>query len=217
MAGEAAAGMPTTRCRASATPPSPIGPIRWARRSPRCPCRKQQTAPRRYTLSKLPPRLIFDAESRQVNGTPQAAGVGEHAMTYTVRDADGDSATLPFTLTIDGAPSFGDATVADQTYHAGTAITPLTLPEATGGNAPLSYALSALPAGLRFDAESRRVSGMPQVAGTYAITYTVSDSDANTSAADTDTLTFTLTVTADKTWARLAWSIWPSCQNWRGP
>ena len=45
---------------------------------------------------------------------------------------------------------------------------------------------------------------MPQVAGTYAITYTVSDSDANTSAADTDTLTYTLTVIADKTRARLA-------------
>ena len=91
----------------------------------------------------------------------------------------------------DTAPDFGTATVANQSYALGSAITDLVLPEATGGNAPLTYALSPLPpAGLSFNAGTRTLSGTPsagQAATTY--TYTVTDSDN-----DTDSLTFTIAV-----------------------
>ena len=62
---------------------------------------------------------------------------------------------------------------------------------ATDGNAPLTYSLApALPAGLIFNANTRRITGTPTTTlpvTTY--TYTVTDADG-----DTDSLTFTLNV-----------------------
>ena len=88
------------------------------------------------------------------------------------------------------APSF-DATAnpGPQTYRAGTAIDALTLPEATGGNGRLTYSLSPDVPGLSFDAGLRQLTGTPSTAGTYDMTYTVTDADS-----DTDTLSFTITV-----------------------
>ena len=88
-------------------------------------------------------------------------------------------------------PSFAVATIADQTYTAGTAIGALTLPEASGGDGTLSYSLSPSVPGLAFDAATRRLTGTPTAAGTHAMTYTVTDTDG-----DTDTLGFTITVEA---------------------
>jgi len=82
-------------------------------------------------------------------------------------------------------------------------IAPLTLPQATGGDGALRYALSPTPpAGLDFDAETRTLSGTPtatQAAKTY--TYTATDADAVDP--DSASLTFTIEVgaaeTADRT------------------
>ena len=50
------------------------------------------------------------------------------------------------------------------------------LPEATGGDAPLTYSVSTdLPAGLTFDPATRTISGTPMTAGESEITYTVVD------------------------------------------
>ena len=73
----------------------------------------------------------------------------------------------------------------------GTAIDPLTLPEATGGNGRLTYGLSPDVPGLSFIASMRQLTGTPSTAGIYDMTYTVTDSDG-----DTDTLSFTITVEA---------------------
>ena len=87
-------------------------------------------------------------------------------------------------------PSFGAAADPDdQTYMAGAAIDPLTLPEATGGNGTLTYSLSPDVPGLTFDTDSRQLTGTPSTAGVYDMTYTVTDADG-----DTDTLSFTVTV-----------------------
>ena len=56
-----------------------------------------------------------------------------YALTLVVQDADGDEATLDFTIVIAGMPSFGDQVVEDQLYEAGEAVS-LRLPRATGGN-----------------------------------------------------------------------------------
>ena len=142
-----------------------------------------------YSLSPSVPGLTFNAATRQLTGTPTAAGT--HAMTYTVTDGDGD--TLDFTITIeamgDSEPSFGTTTIADQAYTAGTAIDALTLPEASGGDATLSYSLSPNVPGLAFDAATRQLTGTPTAAGTHAMTYTVTDADG-----DSDTLSFGITV-----------------------
>ena len=94
---------------------------------------------------------------------------------------------------VDRFPSFRNAVnPGAQTYTVGTAIDALTLPEASGGNGTLAYSLSPNVPGLSFNATMRQLTGTPSTAGTYAMTYTVTDEDA-----DTDTLSFTITVNAD--------------------
>lgn len=90
------------------------------------------------------------------------------------------------------APSFeAAANPGNRTYREGMAIEPLTLPEASGGDAPLRYSLSPDVPGLSFDAGLRQLTGTPTTAGAYAMTYTVTDSGG-----DTDSLSFTITVEA---------------------
>ena len=71
---------------------------------------------------------------------------------------------------------------------------PLVLPEATGGDGALTYALNAeLPAGLGFDPATRVLSGLPtQPAVARAFEYTVTDSDVIEP--DVAVLTFSITV-----------------------
>ena len=94
---------------------------------------------------------------------------------------------------VDRFPSFRSAVnPGEQTYTVGMAIDTLTLPEASGGNGTLSYSLTPSVPGLMFNATTRQFTGTPSTAGTYAMTYTVTDEDG-----DTDTLNFTITVRAD--------------------
>ena len=93
---------------------------------------------------------------------------------------------------INGVPTFGAATFADQSYVVGRAVTVMTLPAATGGVGELLYTLSpSLPPGLSFDASSRVLSGTPTTM-TAARTYTYTVTDANGA---TDNISFTIEVT----------------------
>ena len=89
--------------------------------------------------------------------------------------------------------SWGGQTVPDQSYTAGTPITPLVLPAATGGKSPLTYSLTPSMPGLQFVAETRTLRGTPSTAGadsiTYRVTYRVVDR-----VGDAATLTFDLRV-----------------------
>ena len=60
----------------------------------------------------------------------------------------------------DTAPAFA-VTVADQTYTEGAAVSPLTLPAASGGNGTLSYSLAPTVPGLTFTAATRTLGGTP--------------------------------------------------------
>ncbi len=92
-----------------------------------------------------------------------------------------------------GALAFADNTmIPNQEYTAGTAITPLVLPAASGGTAPLTYSISVLPAGLTFDAATRTISGTPETVDsvvTVIVIYTVIDSAGSAVA-----LTFSIAV-----------------------
>ena len=59
-----------------------------------------------YSLSPDVPGLSFSAGMRQLAGTPSTAGI--YDMTYTVIDADGDTNTLRFTITVEAAEDEGD-------------------------------------------------------------------------------------------------------------
>ena len=54
-----------------------------------------------YSLAPNVPGLTFDAAARQLSGTPTRAG--DYSMTYTVRDSDGDTDSLRFTIAVNAA------------------------------------------------------------------------------------------------------------------
>ena len=65
------------------------------------------TAPYIYSISALPAGLYFDAATRQIYGTPTTV-VSAHSVTYTVSDANGSTASLDFTITVQNAPPVTD-------------------------------------------------------------------------------------------------------------
>ena len=151
----------------------------------------------RYHLAPAPPAgLALDAGTRTLAGTPEAAQE-ETVYTWTARDEDGDEATLTFALTVlpDLRPTFGGVRGPELRGRAGRRMAPVTLPAATlpgagGGGAcgpgfdhdqPLAYRVTPeLPAGLRFDARTRAVSGTPEAEQTqreYTLTATDADGD----------------------------------------
>ncbi len=108
------------------------------------------------------------------------------------------AATLALVIddTNDQAPDFGTAAIEPLTYTARAPIPVLTLPAAAGGDGDLAYTLSGpLPGGLRYNAATRTVSGIP-TATTDMVTlrYTVMDADDNVADHDADTLTFAMTI-----------------------
>ena len=60
------------------------------------------------------------------------------------------------------------------------------LPLATGGDGPLTYTATPLPAGLIFTASTRRVTGTPTTVQTVTTTYRVEDFDADADSVDFD-------------------------------
>ena len=80
---------------------------------------------------------------------------------------------------VDLKPAF-DAGVADLTLRVGTAMRPLQLPAARGGDGALSYAVtSALPPGLLFSEALRRLTGTPTRDGAWEIRYQAVDQDGD--------------------------------------
>ena len=146
-----------------------------------------------YTLNPdLPSGVQLSSSTRRVSGTPTAA-MARTEYTWTARDTGGAEASLTFYVTVppDLESTFGAASVPDQSWRQNVAITPFTLPRASGGDGTLAYTLSPdLPSGVTLNANTRQVSGTPT--GTMdetGYTWTAEDEDG-----DTATLTFDITV-----------------------
>ena len=141
--------------------------------------------------------VLSDAETARATFT---APVEPGALVFrlTVTDPGGLSDSDEVTVTVrDLAPSFGAARVAALELVSGEAMDAVVLPEATGGNGELSYALSSAPAGLAglsFDAAARTLSGTPGSPGSYVFTWRAEDADANRADGDAAILTFRVTV-----------------------
>ncbi len=134
------------------------------------------TRPYSYTLTpEVPKGLKFDA--RTLSGTPTEV-MAPTIFTYTVTDANTQSASQTFTIEVKVPPSltFAEA-VVDQRYPVQIPLTNQVLPAAIGGIGPYSYTLTPeLPVGLTFDTQTRTLSGVPsEVAEAVTYTYTAQD------------------------------------------
>ena len=152
--------------------------------------------PLAYALAPaLPEGLAYTAPTDATSGGALAGAPAVPAQavawTLTATDADGDTATLTFTVEVvsDLRPSFGGAQVPPQRYVQDLEIDPLALPAATGGNGPLAYALApALPEGLAYTAPTDATSGgalagtptVPAQAAAWTLTATDADGDRAT-------------------------------------
>lgn len=96
----------------------------------------------------------------------------------------------------DTKPAFGLSTVTDKTYFQGESVAAETRPHATAGDGALTYRIAPPPPrGVRFDATTRVLSGLPtriQDSATYS--HTATDSDAS----DPDSASLTFAVAMDQ-------------------
>ena len=146
-------------------------------------------APLSYSVSGEPSWATFVPATRVLSGTPDAVAVT--TITYTVTDVDGDTDSTTFTITVTAADLMPTLpVVADQAGQTGVAFT-LTLPAATSGDLPITYAVSGRPGWLAFNATTRVLSGTPTTAATSTLTYTATDDDG-----DAATRMFDIVVTA---------------------
>ena len=94
--------------------------------------------------------------------------------------ADRKTQSLGFTIEITAPsldPAFAVAAVDKAAFTKDHAITPIDLPEASGGTPPLAYKLDGAPAGLSFDATNHQLTGTPTATadGSTPATFTVTD------------------------------------------
>ena len=117
---------------------------------------------------------------REQFGNTQGFVLGTDSVTFTVRGTP-------------AAPAFRDSVTA-KVFPNNTPIN-LTIPEATGGNGPVSYTTTNLPAGLSFqgDCGARTFCGTPTTLGTTTIEITAADADMHTTG-DIDTLSFDIRI-----------------------
>ena len=138
-----------------------------------------------YTAAPLPAGLTFNVSTRLISGTPTT--VETTTVVYEAEDEDGDATSVEFDIAVGPADLLPTAAaIADQSATVGTAFN-LTFDAATGGDAPLTYAVSGNPAWLTLS--GRTLSGTPTAIGSHTITITVTDDDG-----DTDSASFVLAV-----------------------
>ncbi|HEX8629421.1 MAG TPA: putative Ig domain-containing protein [Catenuloplanes sp.] len=141
------------------------------------------TPPLTWMSPQLPGGLTMDT-SGLIRGTPGT--VGDFPARVSVRDGSGVVTNASFTWRIANPPPVLGA-VEPRTSTVGTADS-LTVP-VTGGEPPLTWAITGEPAGLAIDTATGEVTGTPTSAReALPVTVTVS------SASGTDSVTFTWSV-----------------------
>ncbi len=150
-------------------------------------------APFDYDATPLPTGLSFVESSLTITGTPTV--IEDITVTFSVEDEDGDTASREFKITVsegDTEPAF-PYDIPDFDLRVGNPFE-VTLPTATGGNAPYTYTISGHPDTLTFNSDTKILAGTPNdtQTGVHQVTYTVSDSDL-----DEVSQTFELDIAAD--------------------
>ena len=140
---------------------------------------------------------VTAAEDVVENFADETATISHAVVGYDAAPTPDDVVVTVDDTDQDTTPTFA-VTQPDQIYTLGDTVA-LTLPDATGGNGTITYALdpnvTATVSGLTFDNTSRVLSGTADMlTPAITLTYTAADSDINTAADDTGSLTFTVTV-----------------------
>lgn len=131
-----------------------------------------------YMASGLPDGLTFNATTRQISGTPTRTDMGVNTVTITATNSLGND-TETFTITVNAIPVL--ATISDQSYTAGTDITPFTI--SSVGYPDATYSATNLPAGLTLNGSTGVVSGNPTRAdmGMNTVRFTATNSTGSDS------------------------------------
>jgi prepilin-type N-terminal cleavage/methylation domain-containing protein len=125
-------------------------------------------SPFTWSAVGLPDGLSMDS-SGLITGTPTT--VGTTTATITVLDSLGGTGTRNYTLTINPTPAINEDSIpgGENTVPYSTTLT------ANSGTLSYTWAASGLPAGLSMNVASGVLSGTPTVAGSFDITFTVTD------------------------------------------
>ena len=153
-----------------------------------------------YSISGNPAWLTIS--DRLISGTPATADINEtgHVITYTATDADGDSDSEDFILRVgsdaDTIPAFDPVDFpVILTGREGDSFSE-NLPNVTGGNPPITFALTNIPPGLAFSAPIRHLLGTPTQAGTFSCQYSATDID-DINLPNPSSITITVTISDD--------------------
>ncbi|HYV96978.1 MAG TPA: putative Ig domain-containing protein [Gemmatimonadaceae bacterium] len=150
------------------------------------------TAPYTFALSGgvLPTGMSFSTTTGAVSGTPTSV-LATTTFTVTVTDNVGTQSSKTFQLTVNG-PLTTTQAIASRAGTVNTAMAAFTPVTASGGTAPLVFALSggSLPTGMAFSTTNGQITGTPTTTlATTTFTVTVTDNVGTTSSK-----TFDLTV-----------------------
>ena len=144
-------------------------------------------------VGSLPAGLAFDTSTRVISGTPTSTGSGTIRVRATNSEGDDDWTVRYTTLAALAAPSFADDTGDAQAWTQGTAITPITVPEADGNPSPSYAVVGSLPAGISFNTGTRLISGTPTAVGSGTIRIRATNSEGH----DDWSVTYTTTAQAE--------------------
>ena len=135
------------------------------------------------------PGMSYNPTTRVLSGTPSRNASTDLRYSAT---ADGLTTAVLFSFTVqEDAVADTDPVLPDIPNYMGSVqnYVDIQLPPAIGGNPPLDYTLTGLPATLTYSRITRRIRGVPEVAQTYPLVYTVTDTDR-----DTDSKNFSLQI-----------------------
>ena len=130
-------------------------------------------------VSGLPNGVTFNTVTRVISGTPTSIGSGTIRIRATNSEGSDDWTVGYTTSTVLVAPTFADNTGDSQNWTTGTAIADITVPLASGNPSPIYSAISGLPSGVVFDANTRVISGTPTAVGSGTIRIRATNSEGH--------------------------------------
>ena len=141
-----------------------------------------------YTVDPLPPGATFDATNRTFSWTPIFDQSGSYNATFSVSDGSlVDSEAITITVNnVNRAPVLN--LIDNKSINEGRTLT-FQISATDPDNAPLTYSASGLPTGANFDPATHTFAWTPTYdqAGSYNVTFTVSD--GSLTASETITIT----------------------------